>query len=74
LDFLLFISCAGATGDKEYRSTGTSAVGTISFSLVGTYMAKWNRDSFDNELLAAIIAVALAGFITMVLWAVFSAS
>jgi hypothetical protein len=37
-------------------------------------MAKWNHDSFDNELLAAIIAVALAGFITMVLWAVFSAS
>lgn len=34
-------------------------------------MPKWNQNAFDNDLLAAIVAVALSGFVTLVLWVIF---
>jgi hypothetical protein len=34
-------------------------------------MPKGNQNAFDNELLAAIVAVALSGFVTLVLWVMF---
>lgn len=37
-------------------------------------MPKWNQKAFDNEMLAAIVAVALAGFVTLILWVIFGPS